>query len=407
MRQAYRGVLARACQIFACQIFACLVLSGCVAPSSEQPALTLRPVAYDSLPGWRQDDVSILLPTLLRQCRHLELLPADTRLGGAGEARTAGGKAGDWIAFCQAIRWVPAGDDQAARKAVAAWLQPYLVSDHDDDTAHFTGYFEPVVSGSLFRDAAHAVPVYRRPDDLVTRRAVSGETLTGRLLDGRLVPYWTRAQIDQGALAGRELAICWLSSPTDLFVLQVQGSGRVRLQSGQILRVGYAGRNGADYVPIGRLLVQDGQMSGDTVSMQSIRDWLLAHPEQARGLLERNPSYVFFRVLDTLRLDQGPIGALGLPLLPRRSIAVDPAFLPLGAPVWVDTVAPSADEPSADDGERLRRLMLAQDTGAGIDGPTHADIFFGWGDESARQAGIMHKTGRMVVLLPRPPSQPR
>ncbi len=368
------------------------------------PTLALQPVAYDSLAGWRQEKVSTVLPSLLLQCHRLELLPPDTRLGGVGEAAAAGGKAGDWTPFCQTIRWVPSGDDAAARKTIAAWLQPYLVADRQRDTAYFTGYFEPVVSGALFRDAAHTVPVYRRPDDLLTRRSASGGTVTGRLVEGQVEPYWTRKQIDQDALAGRGLAICWLSSPIDLFVLQLQGSGRVRLESGQILRLGYAGRNGAPYVPLGRLLVQDGQMAPDQVSMQSIRGWLVAHPEQAQGVLEQNPNYVFFRVLDRLRLDQGPIGALGLPLRPLRSIAIDPAFLPLGAPVWIDTAAPNADAVGSG---TLHRLMLAQDSGAGIDGPTRADIFFGWGSEAAQQAGVMHEQGRMVVLLPRPPSPVR
>ena len=358
-----------------------LLLAGCVATTEVPagPALQLHPVAYDSLPGWRDDHISKLLPAFLHQCHRLALLTPDTALGGAGIARGAGGKAGDWAPFCTAIRWVRPGDDASARTVIAAWLQPYQVSDNNNTAARFTGYFEPEVAGSLFRDATHTVPVYRRPSDAVLRSK-------------------TRAQIDQGALSGRGLAIAWVASPVDLFFLQLQGSGRIRLNSGQIIRLGYAGRNGQPYVPLGRVLVQQGDLAANAVSMQSIRAWLSTHPEQARSMMEQNPDYVFFRLEDDLLPDQGPIGALGVALQPLRSVAIDRKYLPLAAPVWVDTTIP--------DGRRLQRLMLAQDLGTDIDGPTRADIFFGWGDAAASVAGRMHASGSLTVLLPRPPYKP-
>ena len=355
-----------------------LFLAGC-ATTTEVPAapeLQLHPVAYDSLPGWRDDHASELLPAFLHQCHRLALLTPDTALGGAGIAGDAGGKAGDWAPFCAAIRWVRLGDDASARKVIAAWLQPYQVSDNSNPAARFTGYFEPEVAGSLFRDATHTVPVYRRPADPVARDK-------------------TRAQIDQGALSGHGLAIAWLASPVDLFFLQLQGSGRIRLRSGQIIRLGYAGRNGQPYVPLGRVLVQQGDLAANAVSMQSIRAWLTAHPEQAGTMMEQNPDYVFFRLENDLLPDQGPIGALGVALQPLRSVAIDRKYLPLAAPVWVDTTIP--------DGRRLQRLMLAQDLGTDIDGPARADIFFGWGDAAASLAGMMHASGSLAVLLPRPP----
>ena len=372
-------------------------LAGCATTPEGPPALSLRPVDYAGLAGWQADPVSTLLPALLRQCRRLALLPADSALGGSGAALSAGGRAADWTPFCRAVQWVPAGDDAAARRVIAAWLQPYEVGDRGDAEARFTGYFEPEYPGALSADATHAVPVYRRPPDLETLRAAApaGDALTGRVSDGRLVPYWTRAQIDAGVLAGRGLELVWLADPVDLFFLQLQGSGRVRLPSGQIVRLGYAGRNGSPYVPLGRLLVEQHELAPDAVGMQSIRAWLASHPERARALMEQNPNYVFFRSLDDLRPDQGPPGALGVDLQPSRSIAVDRAFLPLAAPVWVDTVQP--------DGRTLRRLTLAQDLGTDIDGPARADIFFGWGGEAAHEAGEMHAGGRLVVLLPRPP----
>lgn len=374
-----------------------MLLAGCAAPPEGPPTLALRPIDYGALAGWQGDPVSGVLPALLRQCRRLALLPADAALGGSGAARSAGGKAADWTPFCRAAQWVPAGDDAAARRVVAAWLQPYEVSDRGNADARFTGYYEPEYPGALSPDATHAVPVYRRPPDLATLHpaAAAGEALAGRVSGGGLVPYWTRAQIDGGVLAGRGLEIVWLTDPVDLFFLQLQGSGRVRLPSGQIVRLGYAGRNGAPYVPLGRLLVEQRELPSDGVNMQSIRAWLATHPAQARTLMEQNPNYVFFRSLDDLRPDQGPPGALGVDLQPLRSVAVDRAFLPLAAPVWIETVAPN--------GQKLQRLTLAQDLGTDINGPARADIFFGWGAEAAFEAGAMHAGGRLVVLLPRPP----
>lgn len=373
-----------------------MLLAGCAVQPQGPPALSLRPVDYASLTGWASDPVSTMLPALLRQCRRLALLPADASLGGSGAAQAAGGKAADWTPFCRAVQWVPAGDDAAARRVIAAWLQPYEVADGADADARFTGYFEPEYPGALGEDATHRVPVYRRPPDLLTVHVPAGGTVTGRASGGVVAPYWTRAQIDGGALAGRGLEIVWLADPVDLFFLQLQGAGRVRLPSGQIVRLGYAGRNGATYVPLGRLLVAQGELPPDGVSMQSIRAWLATHPAQARTMMEQNPNYVFFRSLDDLRPDQGPPGALGMDLQPMRSVAIDRAFLPLAAPVWIDTVQP--------DGRALRRLTLAQDLGTDINGPARADIFFGWGPEAAREAGEMHAGGRLVVLLPRRPS---
>ena len=380
-----------------------LLLGGCATEPVGAPALSLRPVGYDSLPGWPDDTVSSLLPALLRQCHRLAQLPQDLVLGGVettADGKLPGRRAGEWAPFCAAAASVPTGDDAAARRVIAAWLQPYAVGDRGDEQARYTGYFEPEFAGSLSRDAAHQVPVYGRPADLLTLHAAgagAAEPVGGRIAGGRLVPYWTRAEIDGGALAGRGLELVWLSDPVDLFFLQLQGSGRVRLPTGQIVRLGYAGRNGAGYVPLGRLLVEQGRLAPDRVDMQSIRGWLEANPGQARSLMERNPNYVFFRSLDDLRPDQGPPGALGVDLQPVRSLAVDRRYLPLSAPVWVDTRRP--------DGQALQRLMLAQDLGTDIAGPARADIFFGWGAEAAREAGTIHAYGRLVVLLPRPPAR--
>ena len=296
--------------------------------------------------------------------------------------------------FCQAIQAVPAGDAASLRRVITLWLQPYAVGDGGREDAVFTGYFEPEFHGSLTRDATYRVPVYRRPPELLTVHDTQGNAVTGRAQFGHVVPYLTREQIDHGALEGRGLELLWLADPVDLFFLQVQGSGRVRLPSGQIVRVGYAGRNGAAYTPLGRLLLDRGDLPADGISMQTIRAWLAAHPEQAQSVMEADANYVFFRVVNDLRPDQGPPGALGLDLVPLRSAAIDRNFLPLGALLWVESTTPS--------GVALQRLMLAQDLGTDITGPARADVFFGWGEEAAQQAGAMHAGGHLTILLPRP-----
>ncbi len=374
-----------------------LLLSAC-ADRTGPPALALRQIAFADIPGWNGDRLDGVLPALLAECERLGRLPVDTRLGGAAEARVAAGMAGFYAPACHAARALPSGDEATVRRYLQAWFLPYLASDRGDPQASLTGYFEPQFPGSLSRSPDYPVPVYGRPSELVTLSGPGpgGQPMTGRVQDGRVVPYWTRAQIDHGALAGRALEILWLHDPVDLFFLQVQGSGRIRLPSGQIVRLGYAGRNGQPYVPLGRLLVARRQLGADAVSMQSIRSWLAAHPAEAGPLMEQNPNYVFFRLLDDVAPNQGPPGALGLTLTPLRSAAVDRAFLPLGVPLFVDTTRP--------DGSPLDRLLLAQDLGTDVSGPVRADLFFGWGDAAARDAGAMHAGGRIVVLLPRQPT---
>ncbi len=339
-----------------------------------------------------------ILPPLLAECEQLGRLPAETRLGGAGVAAAAAGMAGLFRPACRAARALPPGDEAAMRAYLEAWFLPYEAGDGGAPEASLTGYFEPEIPGALARSADFPVPVYARPTDLVSVPGTGpgARTVVGRVAGGRVVPYWSRAEIDRGALDGRDLEVVWLRSAIDLFFLQVQGSGRIRLPSGQIVRLGYAGRNGLGYVPLGRVLAGEGQLAPDAVSMQTIRDWLAAHPAQAQATMERNPNYVFFRVLDDLAPNQGPPGALGVDLVPLRSAAVDRDFLPLGVPLFVETTLPS--------GAALDRLVLAQDLGSDVRGPTRADLFFGWGAQAARDAGALHAGGRVVVLLPRQPA---
>ncbi len=359
-------------------------------------------MAFAALPGWAEDNPAQALPPFLASCASIEAMAPDQSLGGAGTAAALGGKPSAWRPACDAARTVPAGDSAAARRFFETWFQPYAISNATDGSAQglFTGYYEPEVAGSRSPGGGYTVPLLRTPDDLVRvdlgqfADDLKGRSITGRISGSRFVPYYDRAQIEAGALASERLGLLWLADPIDAFVLQIQGSGRVRLPDGHVVRVSYAGQNGRPYVPIGRVLADRGDIPLSQVSMQSIRAWLAAHPEQAAQIMDQNPSFVFFREIDGLPDDEGPPGALGAALTPGRSIAVDRHFLPLGAPVFVVTTDPLTHAP-------FRRLMQAQDLGGAIRGPVRADIFWGWGRDAEARGGLMKEQGSDYVLLPR------
>ena len=368
-------------------------LAGCVPPGPG--SATLSPVGFDALPGWSADHSWAAVPALLRNCGALAELPPGQPLGGAGDAGRLAGTAGQWAGICAAAERLQPNSDASAQAFFERYFQPYAVTDGARSEALFTGYYEPEVQGAPRRGGRFQTPILARPNDLTQAPAGSqGGITVGRISDGRLVPYYDRAQIQAGALANRGLELFWLADPADAFFLQVQGSGRISLPNRGIVRVGYAGRNGLPYVPIGRLLVERGEIPADQVSMQTIRAWLAAHPDKAQALMNENPSYVFFRVLPGVLPNEGAPGAFGVPLTPGRSLAVDPQMLPLGVPVYIATTDPLTST-------ALDRLTLAQDTGSAIKGPLRGDLFFGWGQEAEDRAGKMRQPGRAWLLLPR------
>ncbi|MCS6877151.1 MAG: MltA domain-containing protein [Geminicoccaceae bacterium] len=361
-----------------------------------EPALVLRAARFSDLPGWDEDDPRPALEAFARSCRLLEGRRADETFA----RDPAFGRVGDWRASCSALHG-PFADARAARAALERLFRPWLVTDRGEARGLVTGYFEPILEGARTADAIRRYPIYRRPDDLVVVElgrfdpTLEGRRIVGRVEQGRLLPYYTRAEIDGGALAGRGLELAWVDDPIALFFLHVQGSGRIRLAEGGELRVGYAEQNGHPYRAIGRDLVEAGELAREEVSMQRIEAWLRAHPERAFAFLHKNPSYVFFRELGLPPDAPGPLGAQGAPLTPQRSLAVDRRFLPLGALLWLDTEAPFPDGARS-----LRRLVVAQDTGGAIRGPVRGDLFWGSGPEAEHLAGHMKSPGRLWLLVP-------
>jgi membrane-bound lytic murein transglycosylase A len=363
----------------------CPVCPACpqIAPEPTK-ANALEPVSWAEVSGWRDDDPSGAWPAFLQSCNRLKTQPA-------------------WRDSCTAAATLVPG--ASVREFFETRFQPYRVANADGSVDGLaTGYYEPLLRGSRKKEGPYRHPLYSAPDDLLiidlaeVNPDLKNLRLRGRLDGRRVVPYHPRADIERGlpALTGKELL--WVNDAVELFFLQIQGSGRVRLENGELVRVGYADQNGQPYKSIGRYLVEQGELKLEQASMQGIKAWGAANPSRLEALLNQNPSYVFFRELPDA--DGGPPGALGVPLSAERSIAVDPRYIPLGVPVFLATTWPNSAQP-------LNRLVLAQDTGGAIRGAVRADYFWGFGDAAGVQAGRMRQNARMWVLLPRDVSPPK
>ncbi|MDE3009905.1 MAG: murein transglycosylase A [Pseudomonadota bacterium] len=305
-----------------------------------------------------------------------------------------------WSDLCQDAQALPEMPDAAGRLAfMRVHLQPWQAVAGDGQTEGLaTGYYEPVLHGSRTPGSTYRYPLYTRPDDLLTVDLASvvpelrGRRVRARLDGNRVVPYYSRGEIDQSppaALQGRELV--WIDDPVEVFFLQIQGSGRVELAEGGGMHVGYADQNGQPFRSVARALIERGELSVAQASLQGIKAWARAHPDKVAQMLQLDPSYVFFReVAGDL---PGPLGSLGVPLVAEGAVAVDARIVPLGAPVFVDTTLPMTQQP-------LRRIAMAQDTGGAINGAVRVDFYWGQGDDALAQAGRMRQKLRLWVLLP-------
>ncbi len=371
-----------------------------VPAASLADTLHLRPVGYDDLLGWNADHHGEALRAFVRSCEKMLWRKPSAAIGGV-----IPGTNDAWRDACEAAGARDIQDHRAARHFFEDWFRPYAVLNNGRERGLFTGYFEPELAGSLEPGNGYDVALYGRPADLVTvslgrfHENLAGERIAGRVVDGTLIPYPNRAQIDNGALQGQNLELVWVNSAVDAFFLHIQGSGRVRLDNGEARRIGYAASNGQPYLAIGRSLVRRGELSREEVSMQSIRAWLEANPAAAPRVMRENNSYIFFRWLGGKNAKLGPEGAQGVPLLAGRSLAIDRRFLPLGAPIWLEALAPNGDPAKSD--RMLRRLLISQDTGGAIRGPVRGDVFWGTGHTAGEIAGRMNHQGRYWLMLPR------
>jgi membrane-bound lytic murein transglycosylase A len=371
--------------------------SATASPAGEPlrfPDGELEPLAWSDLDGWSRDDQAAAFATLLTSCR-----PMVRR---ARSAREAPPLRAALEQVCQQALRAPALDADQARAFFESNFRPLRISKLGEAQGLLTGYYEPVVDGSRFPTREFTVPMYRRPADLVApgRSTAGGFPNRGdvkrQTADGKLVPFFDRGEIEDGALDGRHLEICWLKDPVAAFSIHIQGSARVRLEDGLMLRIGYDGFNGHPYVPVGRILIERNIIPRDEMSLERIRQWMHDHPEDARAIRRRNQSFVFFRTTG-LGNEGETLGGQGVRLTPGRSIAVDQPMHVYGTPFFIEAELP-LDSVTAK--TPFRRLMIAQDTGSAITGPARADIFFGAGDEAGRVAGRIRQLGRFVMLVP-------
>ncbi len=368
---------------------ALLFLSACVSrpaqppkpiqPVPEQPPQPPPPPTTAAEAG-----VTLAMPAILSESDAQEALGAFRLSCPTVMRRTdSSGLTGpsDWNWVCTQAQSVQPGSAAAFFQTAFDWVRI------GDGTAFATGYFEPEIAASPVPGPGYSVPIYVKPPDLVRCTQADGTTGRGRYDEsGQCVLYFSRAEIEQGALAGKGLELAWAADPVELFFLQIQGSGRLRYPDGTIVRIGYSDQNGRDYVAVGRLLRERGILPPGGASMESIVQWMRSNPDQARELMRENLSYVFFKSLT----GPGPLGALGLPVTPRASVAADPKFIPLGAPVFLDLSRREA-----------WGLWVAQDTGGAIKGANRVDTFWGAGEEGRRIAGGMSATGKVLVLVPK------
>ncbi len=356
----------------------------------EPGPLRLTKVTFADLPGWAASDPAAALGAFERSCAALQGKPDAEPLGAAGYAGTVAA----WRAPCRAAQ---AADPVEARDFFEHWFTPLAVSAGRIKDGRFTGYYEPELFVSRRRHGAFQTPIYGRPDDLVTvdlgqfRPALRGERIAGKIEGGKLVPYASRAEIDAHGLRHAHV-LFYGNDPIAVFFLHIQGSGRVTFEDGSQARVSYAAQNGQLYTAIGKTLIDRG-LPRDGLSMQAIRDWLKAHPDEMHEVIETDASYVFFQEEPVGDASLGAKGAQGVPLTPLASLAVDPRLHALGTPVFVAG------------GGALDRLFIAQDIGGAIRGAVRGDVFFGFGSKAEARAGTMNQMGRMFVLVPKTVAQ--
>lgn len=342
-------------------------------------SIAVYPTEFNELPGWHQDDHAAALTSFRRSCQTWLKQSDDKPLNGI----FALGRVGDWKRLCQ----IPVRIGQE-KQFFEHWFRPFAVADKGSFDGLFTGYYLPELHGSYQKSPRFSVPIYGLPKNLVKR----GDQV-GRIEKGQFAPFYSRAEINQGALAGLGAELLWVDDEVDAFFMEVQGSGRVVMEDGHVQGLGFAGKNGREYYAIGKTLVDQGLIDREAISMQTIRAWIKQNPEAGKQLMLQNASAVFFRLTEA-KPSEGPIGSMNTPLTAGHSLAVDKNYWPLGVPIWLDAEHPAANQ-------RLRHLVMAQDTGGAIKGMIRGDFYWGQGPQAGEYAGVMKSKGRYFLLVPK------
>lgn len=360
-------------------------------------AIHLRNVSFSDLPGWQSADARLSFHAFQKSCRAFLKQNPDKNVGNERIKL----KVRDWQLICNAAVDFHPTSSEKAREFFEHWFEPVTFYDDHQVEGLFTGYYMPVLNGSLTKTEQYKIPIYGLPDDLISvdlsefdPALKAHKKILGRVQGKRLVPYYTHEEITGGKIADKAPVIAWIEHHVDRQFLEIQGSGIIALPNGKKLFVGYAGQNGAPYRSIAGVLIEKGVMTKHNSSMQRIRQYLQAHPEQIKPVLHQNKSFVFFGKLP----QEEALGAQGVGLTPGYSLAVDRTWVPMGVPVWLTTTRPNEE---SDHGSRLNRLMIAQDTGGAIRGPVRGDVFWGGDAEAGQVAGKMKNKGYYWLLLPR------
>jgi membrane-bound lytic murein transglycosylase A len=331
------------------------------------PKLTLRASQFNELDGWDGDHVAAALPAFVKSCAAITAR-SDTEPFDPATKSADFGTVGDWRPLCAEAEALPRGN-ASAKTFFESNFTPLSAGNNGNNDGLFTGYFEIVLNGSLRREGPYQTPIYRPPPE---------------------PKAYTRAQIESGALAGKGLELLWVDDPISAYFLQVQGSGMVHLTDGKTVRLGYDSGNGQPFVSIGRLLVERSEVPLKDMSMQTLRDWIASRGAAGKALMREDPSFVYFKEI----FGDGPYGSEKVVLTPRRSLAVDRRFIPLGMPLWLDAAQRFSSG-------SIRQLVIAQDTGGAIKGPVRGDLYWGGGDEAGKEAGAMNAIGQYSLLLPK------
>jgi membrane-bound lytic murein transglycosylase A len=363
----------------------------------HKPPVSLIKSSFSNLPHWQRDDHIAAFAAFKQSCTEITKRNPNLAFGSLKQS----GKVEAWQTICNAATKITQPNNKIAREFFETWFDPYFVKSTLNNDHLFTGYYIPLLHASRQNDAQYSTPIYGLPNDLIKVNLSafpgtnSSKIIVGQLKQNRLLPYPDRAAINHGAISKSAPILAWGNNSIDLFFAQIQGSAFIELPNKQIQLLSYAGTNGRPYTAIGKVLLEKNILTKAEISMQSIRSWLEQHPEQAESILNRNASYIFFKLSTT----NDPIGNEGIPLTPQRSLAVDNSYIPLGTPIWLDTVIPN--KKAANTFDPFQHLVIAQDTGGAIKGAVRGDVYWGTGDDAAFLAGHMQSPGQYWIFLPR------